>query len=757
MGAEVKRKEDPHLIVGSGSYVPNLVLPGQIHAQFVRSPHAHAKIVAIHMEAASAIDGVFAVYTGDQLKDQLNRLSWGTLVDGVRVHSRHPLAIDVVRHVGEPVAVVLATSAWIAQDAALLVDVDYEVLPCVIGVIEAIATNAVSVHDNCPGNVEHQTVVKHGDAAAAFAQAHRVISQRMVNQRLIGMPMETRGTVAQPDVVNGGLIVWTSTQAPHWIRRDLAKMLGLAENAIRVITPDVGGGFGVKVGVYAEDAVVAFLAHKLKVPIKWIEGRSEHSLATTHGRAQVTDVSAAVDQRGVVRGLRMRVHADIGAYPVAADIPDLTVLMGVGTYAVTNVDIEALSIYTNTTPVAAYRGAGRPEAAYFLERMMDLIATELEIDPAELRRRNYIPNTAFPYVTPTGKVYDSGDYERNLDKALEVSGYAHLRAEQARRHAAGDQLLMGIGLASYVEMCGFGPYESAQVRVEPSGTVTVSTGISPHGQGGATTFAQIVADELGVDFDHVQVRHGDTYNTPMGNGTMGSRSIVVGGSSLVRASRKVRAKAIRIAAHILEADSADVIFAEGKYFVKGSPTKSLTLAQIAGKAYTDELPDDIEPGLETTDFFKPPELVYPFGNHVAVVDIDRDTGVVTLRDFFSVDDCGPRISPNLAAGQIHGGIAQGIGQALYEEAFYGEDGQLLTGTLMDYAVPRAAFFPQFTLAQTETLSPLNPLGVKGIGEAATIGSTPAVANAVMDALKPFGVRHIDIPLKPERIWQALNR
>ncbi len=756
MGAEVKRKEDPHLIVGGGNFVPNINIPGQLYAHFVRSPHAHARIIAIDSTFARNLDGVVTVFTGADLQHELGAMAWGKQLNGVRLESHPPLAISEVRHVGEAFAVVIARSASIAADAAVLINVDFEVLPATIGVLAALVPNAAIVHPSSPDNIEHRKSVKHGDPDKAFSNAFATISQRMVNQRLLGMPMETRGTIAQPDLISGGLTIWTSTQAPHWIRRDVAKMLSIPENSVRVVTPDVGGGFGVKIGLYPEDAVVALVSQKLCAPIKWIEDRSEHGLATTHGRAQVADVSAAVDARGVVTGLRMTIYGDIGAYPVASDIPDLTLLMGVGTYAVTDIEIAANCVYTNTTPVAAYRGAGRPEAAYYLERLMDLVARQLRIDPAEVRRRNYIPPSAFPYATPTGKVYDSGDYERNLDTALSLSNYAGLRVEQANRRSDGGRLLMGIGVASYVEMCGFGPFDSAQIRVEPSGTVTVTTGVSPHGQGGATTFAQIVADELGVDFDRIQVRHGDTGNTPMGNGTMGSRSIVVGGSSLLRASRHIRSKALKIAAHILEADATDVVFADGKYFVKGSPMKALSLAQIAEKAYSDELPDDIDPGLEYTDYFKPPELVYPFGNHIAVVDVDRETGSVFIREYFSVDDCGPRISPKLAAGQIHGGIAQGIGQALYEEAVYGDDGQLMTGTMMDYAMPKASYFPQFILAQTETRTPLNPLGVKGIGEAATIGSTPAIANAVLDALSPFGITHIDIPLKPERIWRAIN-
>jgi carbon-monoxide dehydrogenase large subunit len=578
----------------------------------------------------------------------------------------------------------------------------------------------------------------------------------MVNQRLAGVSMEGRAIAAMIDPVTGGLTIWTSTQAAHWIRRDVAKALGLAENQVRAIAPDVGGGFGIKIGVYPEDLAMAAMAREYRMPLRWVETRIEHMIATTHGRAQVAEYEAAVQADGTVTALRVRVKADIGAYPVAADIPDLTGQMGVGTYKIPAVDIEIACIYTNTTPVAAYRGAGRPEAAYYIERLMNCVADQLGLDPTEVRRRNFIAPGAFPYKTPTGPTYDSGEYARALDKALEISGYQALRAEQKRRIESGDRPLLGIGVACYVEMCGFGPYESAQVRVEPSGTVTVYTGISPHGQGTATTFAQIVADQLGADFDKVNVKWGDTDNTPMGNGTMGSRSLAIGGGALTKAVDVLRDKARRIAAHLLEAAAGDVVFEDGRYQVRGVPDRGLTLAEIADKAYSDELPDEIDPGLESTGFFRPDGLIYPFGAHVAVVEIDRETGHVSLRDIFTVDDCGPRVSPMLVTGQVHGGLAQGIGQAMLEEIVYDENGQLLSGSLMDYAIPRADDLPNFTTDKTETPTPLNPLGIKGIGEAATIGSTPALSNAVADALSHLGVRHIDMPARPERVWKAMN-
>ncbi|MBA2361932.1 MAG: molybdopterin-dependent oxidoreductase, partial [Chloroflexia bacterium] len=477
---------------------------------------------------------------------------------------------------------------------------------------------------------------------------------------------------------------------------------------------------------------------------------------TTHGRAQIADAEVAVQADGTITALRLRVLADLGAYPAAPGLCELTGRMATGSYNIPAVDLEAVTVFTNTTPVAAYRGAGRPEAAYYIERLMDLVADELGMDPVDVRRKNFIPPDAFPHTTATGELYDTGEYDKALTKALEIANYPALREEQRARRSENSDRLLGIGVACWVEMCGFGPFESAVVRVEPSGTVSVLTGISPHGQGQETTFAQIVADQLGVAFDQVVVRHGDTRETPMGQGTMGSRGLVVGGAALVGAVGKVRDKAARIAAHMMEAAPDDIVLVDGVYQVRGTPARALRLAEIADRAYSDELPEDIDPGLEATSFFRPPELVYPFGTHIAVVEVERDTGHVHLRDYFSVDDCGPRISPTLVEGQVHGGLAQGISQALYEEVVYDEQGQLQSGSLMDYTIPRATHFPMFTTDQTVTTTPHNPLGAKGIGEAATIGSTPTIANAVIDALEPLGVRHLDIPMRPEKVWRAMG-
>ncbi len=764
MGAEVKRKEDPRLITGTSSYVGDLALPGMHYVVFVRSPHAHARVRRIDASAALRRPGVFKVVTGSDIRKLCAPLPLASAGEGgggdaaANMGRKHyPLSVDRVRHVGEAVAAVVATSEAIAVDAAAEdVVVDWEPLPAVTDPFAAMAKGAPQIHDDAPNNIEHQNTIKAGDPDGAFAKAKRVVKQRMVSQRLCGVPLEGRATLAAPDPTSGGLIVWATNQAPHGLRNDLATALGMPQNLIRVIAPEVGGGFGVKFGCYPEDAIVAALARLYRMPLRWTETRVEHMMATTHGRAQVADLEAAVEDDGTITALRMRVTADIGAYPVFTFIPDLTLSMGIGVYKVANIDLQSTCVFTTSTSVAAYRGAGRPEAAYYLERLIDVIAAELSRTPEEVRRKNFIPPSAFPYAAPTGQNYDSGEYDRALTKALALAGYAKLRAEQKDRLDRKDRTLLGIGMSCYVEMCGFGPFESAVVRVEPGGTVTAYTGTSAHGQGHETAFSQILADHLGVPFDKIVVRHGDTLNTPMGNGTGGSRSLVVGGSAIIGASLKVQEKARRLAAHMLEAAADDVVFTDGRYQVKGVPDKALLLEAIAARAYGEGLPDGIESGLEATEFFRPPALVYPFGAHIAVVEADRETGRVTVRDFISVDDCGVRISPTLVAGQVHGGLAQGIAQALLEELVYGADGQLVTGTLMDYAVPHADDLPSFVTDQTVTPTPRNPMGAKGIGEAATIGATPAIVNAVVDALRSFGVRHLDMPLRPERVWQALK-
>ena len=757
MGAEVKRKEDPRLITGTSTYVTDVALPGMLWVAFVRSPHAHARIKKIDTRAALKVPGVRMVVTGEDIRRLTKALppasasAEGGASAGAPGRQHWALSTEVVRHVGEAVVAVIAESDPAAHDGIEAVRVDWQPLPVVTDVFAALADGAPQLHADAPRNIEHENQIKMGDPDGVFARARRVVKQRMVSQRLCGVAMEARACVAAPDPTTGGLVVWATHQAPHNLRADLANILGVEQNLIRVINPDMGGGFGVKFGCYPEDVVLAALARHHRVALKWVETRVEHMVATTHGRAQVADLEAAVEDDGTISALRMTVTANIGAYPVFTFIPDLTLFMGVGVYKVTDVDLRSTCVFTNTTTVAAYRGAGRPEAAYYLERLVDIVAAEVGTTPEQVRRKNFIPPGAFPYATPTGQNYDSGEYDRALTKALELAGIERLRREQQERIARHDRTLLGIGQAVYVEMCGFGPYESAVVRVEPSGAVTAYTGTSAHGQGHETTFAQIIADHLGVDFDKIVVRHGDTAAVQMGNGTGGSRSLAVGGTAMLNATLKVQEKARRIAASMLEAAFEDVVFESGRYQVKGAPAKALGLAAIAAMAYGEGLAAGLEHGLEADNFFRPPQLVYPFGAHVAVVEVDRDTGAVRLRDYVSVDDCGVRISPMLVAGQVHGGLAQGIAQALWEDLVYDTDGQLSTGSLMDYAIPRAADLPSFRAEATVTPTPFNPLGAKGIGEAATIGSTPAVVNAVVDALRPLGVKHLDMPLRGARL------
>ena len=763
MGARVRRKEDPRLITGSSAYVDDIRLAGIGHAAFLRSPHAHARIVRIDTSRAAAHPGVLGVYTGHDFADlgpmPVVGAEVGPFAEMCQIDTP-PLPTDRARHVGQALAVVVAESRYIARDAVDLIAVEYEPLPAAADIAAALADGATPLYDEVPGNLAYTWARRAGDPDAAFAAAEVVVSQKMNNQRIAGVSLEPRGVLAQPDPLSGGLTVTTSTQTPHTVRHELAHCLGISDLDLRVIATEVGGGFGVKVTCYQEDVLCAALALRLRRPVKWIESRSEHLQATHHARAQLAEVSVAADRDGTLRAIKLRVLADLGAYPRGALIPTLTGNMMNGTYRCASVDLEIKGVYTNTMATGPYRGAGRPEAAYYVERIMDLLAAKLEMDPVSLRRKNFIPPNAFPYRASTGVTYDSGEYEKPLALALATIGYDELRAEQARLHRGtregGAVRYLGIGVATFTEVCGVGPFDSANVRVEPSGRVTVATGISPHGQGQETTFAQIVADELGVSMDDVIVVHGDTARTPPGVGTFGSRGLVVGGSALVLGLGKIRERAIKIAAHKLEAAPDDIVFEEGKFGVKGAPEQALTLREIAAVAYSGTLPPEIGTGLEVADFFAPPGTTYPFGADIVAVEVDPETGEVAILRYVAVDDCGRVISPLLVDGQVHGGLTQGIAQALWEEIVYDDQGQLLTGSLMDYALPKPANLPLYETGRTETPSPHNPLGVKGIGELATIGSTPAIVNAVVDALGPLGITHLDMPLRPQRLWQAIR-
>jgi carbon-monoxide dehydrogenase large subunit len=768
VGARVRRREDPRLITGRATYVDDVKLVGTCYAAFVRSPYGHAKIKRVDTAAAKAHPGVFAAYSGPDVQAAGLKGSMPVahkMGDALKAPPHYPLAIGEARFVGEPVAVVVANDAYTARDAAELIDVEYEELPCAIDLRKA-AAGPPYVHSEFGTNVAFTLPLKVGDVAGAFAAADVVAKETLINQRLAPTPIEPRSMVATWDAGMHELTLYSSTQIPHLLRTQLSLVLGLDENRVRAIAPEVGGGFGAKLNVYAEEAVVSWLSIQLQRPVKYTETRSECFQAMIHGRDQIEDLEIAVRKDGVIVGLRGKMLANLGAYHqlLTPIIPQLTVLMAPGCYRIANIDLELFGVFTNTMATDAYRGAGRPEATYLIERLVDIAAYELKMDPAEIRRRNFIKEGEFPFTTATGLTYDTGRYEHTMDKALSLADYKGLREQQAALRKSGRYI--GIGLSTYVEVCGMGPsaampaagWDSATVRVEPTGSVTVLTGISPHGQGEETTFAQLVGDELGVPIDKVNVIHGDTDKVQYGVGTFGSRGTAVGGSALKLAIQTIQEKAIKIAAHTWEADPADVEYHQGKIVLKGDPSKSMTTAEAGFLAFMgDKLPPGLEPGLDATRRFEPPNFVYPFGTHVCVVEVDAQTGAVTVVKYLAVDDCGPQINPMIVEGQIHGGIAQGMAQALYEEVIYDENGQILTGSLLEYAVPHADQVPHFELASTQTPTTVNPLGVKGVGEAGTIGSTPAVVNAVVDALAPFGARHLDMPLRPEKLWAAMHK
>ncbi|MEA2626255.1 MAG: aerobic carbon-monoxide dehydrogenase large subunit [Candidatus Binatota bacterium] len=769
VGARIKRREDPRLITGRATYVDDIRLPGMLHLSLVRSMYAHARLGAIDATAARAIGGVVAVFTAADLKGQTGPVPCVAEIPGMKLPHHPILAEGKVRHVGEPIAAVVATSRYVARDAADLVEVEYDPLDAVVDPERAVEAGGAVIHEEFGDNVAFHTEAPSPEADRAFREADRVVKLRIVQQRLIPMAMEPRATVAQWASGDRQLTVWSSTQIPHLYRTQLAEALHLPENRVRVIAPEVGGGFGAKLNVYREEILVPWLAMKLGKPVKWTQSRREDFAATTHGRGQVDYVEAAVKQDGTVTAIRAKVFVDLGAYfqfftPMISGFS--TMLMH-GCYRVPALSSEQFGAFTNKMATDAYRGAGRPEAAFMAERLMDEVARELGMDPVAVRRKNFIPKDAFPYATPAGLTFDSGDYEKALDKALEIVGYDELRKEQQELRKQGRYL--GIGVSTYLEICGLGPsvmlppklkaggWESCTVRIEPSGAVTVLTGISPHGQGQETSFAQIVADSLGVGMDEVLVVHGDTATVQSGVGTFGSRGTALGGSALRMSLEKIKSKMKTIASHMMEAPPDALDVGEGKVFLKSDPSKGLTLAQVIDAAYNFKagIPN-IEPGLDATSFYEPTNCLYPFGTHIAVFEVDPETGRIQWRRYVAVDDCGNVINPMLVEGQVHGGIAQGLAQALYEGVVYDENGQLVTGTLMDYAVPRAHMIPHLELDSTVTPTPVNPLGVKGVGEAGTIGSTPAVVNAMLDALAPLGVKSIDMPLWPEKVWRAIQ-
>lgn len=773
MGKSVKRVEDPRFIQGKGRYVANLQLPNMAHVAILRSPYAHAKILSIDTSAAEALDGVLGVFTNADMEG-VGSIPCGFTPPDIKLAPHMPLAGDKVRHVGDGVAFVVAENIYIAYDALALIEVDYEVLDAVVDAKKATEPDAPQVHDEIPGNVSfHWPLGDRAEVKAALDASDKVVELDLINQRLIPNAMEPRACVAQWSNFTDEMTVYTTSQNPHIIRLLLSAFtLFIPENRLRVIAPDVGGGFGSKIFHYAEEVIVPWASQKLGIPIKWVSTRSEAFLTDAHGRDHVTNVKLGVNNDGSFTALDVTTYANMGAYlsTFAPMIPTaLYVTLFSGLYKIPVIYGEAFGTMTNTVPVDAYRGAGRPEASFLLERVVDIAARELDMDPIELRRKNFIQPEDFPYQTPVALVYDSGNYDGLFDKVVELSNYDEMLA--ARDAARAEGRLVGVGVSGCIEASGPAPskvatslgaavglWESGAVRVHPTGKITVMTGTHAHGQGHETTFAQIVADELGVPIEDIEVLHGDTGRTSFGLGTYGSRSASVGGSALVKSAEKVRNKMLAIAAYQLEAAVEDMEYnrADGSISVKGAPDKSKAFAEIAFSCLTGDIPDDMEPGLEEMAFYDPANFTFPNSAHIAMVEIDKTTGEVTLTKYTAVDDVGSVINPLIVEGQIQGGIVQGVGQALWEHGIYDEDGQLLTGSFMDYAMPRADGMPMTTIGRTETPSPHNPLGVKGAGEMGTIAATVTVANAVMDALAPLGVRHLEMPYTAEKLYNAIQ-
>jgi carbon-monoxide dehydrogenase large subunit len=781
IGTPVRRREDYRFLTGGGTYTDDIDRPGQLYAYILRSPHAHAQITAIDTAAAQRAPGVVAVYTGkDMVADGV-----GGLPCGWQVHSKdgspmaeppHPvLAIDRVRYVGDQVAVVIAESLAQARDAAELVNVDYVEESAAVEAVAALQPGAPQVNSEAPGNLCYDWQL--GDlptVEAAFARATRIVKLDLTNNRLVPNAMEPRAAIGEFNRATGEYTLYTTSQNPHVIRLLMgAFVLHIPEARLRVVAPDVGGGFGSKIYHYAEEAIVTWAAGKVHLPVKWTAERSESFMSDAHGRDHATHVELALDGQAKFLALKVSTVANMGAYlsTFAPAIP--TYLYGTllaGTYTTPAVYCETKAVFTHTAPVDAYRGAGRPEATFVLERVVDLAADEIGMDPAELRRRNFIPKDAYPYQTPVALQYDSGDYNATLELALKAADYQGFEAR--RQEAMLHGKLRGIGIATYIEACGIAPsavvgslgaraglFESAAVRVHPTGSVSVLTGSHSHGQGHETTFSQLVADTLGIPIEQVEIVHGDTAKIPYGMGTYGSRSLAVGGTAIVKAMDKVIAKGRKIAAHLLEAAEADIEFKDGKFSVAGTD-RSRSLGEVALTAYVPHnYPiDELEPGLDETAFYDPKNFTFPSGAHIAEVEIDMETGQVAVVNFTASDDFGRIINPLIVAGQVHGGLAQGIGQALLEGCVYDKaSGQLLTGSYNDYAMPRADDLPAFALSTNVTLCTHNPLGVKGCGEAGAIGAPAAITNALVDALKPLGVRHLDMPATPERLWRIIQQ
>ncbi len=775
LGQRLLRKEDPALLTGEAQFVADLNVPGALHAVIVRSPVAHARILSVDVSPAMSVPGVVAAFTGKDLEGEWAGplpCAWPVTPD-MKSPAHLPLATDKVCYAGDGVAVVLATSEYAARDGGDAVAVEYDPLPAVVDLDDA-RSDRVVIHDELGTNTSYVWELTPDQAAvdAAFADAAHTVHGHYVQQRLIPSAIEPRGVLVIPQPFNGEYTLYSATQIPHILKVMLALTVGVPETAIRVIAPAVGGGFGSKLNVYAEEALALALARKMRRPIRWIETRSEATQATIQGRGQIQDIELAADAEGRITAVRVKLLADMGAYLqlVTPGVPLLGAFLYSGVYDVPVYSFSCTSVFTNMTPTDAYRGAGRPEATYAIERVIEDLARAVGVDSAEIRRRNFIKAEQFPYSSAAGLVYDSGAYEQALDRALELSGMDGLRAEQARRRESGDRVQLGIGISSYMEMCGLAPsrvlaslnytaggWEAATVRLLPTGKVQVVTGTSPHGQGHETSWSMIVADRLGVGPEDVEVLHSDTAIAPYGLDTYGSRSLSVGGVAVAIATDRVIAKAKAIAAHQLEIAEEDLEFRDGAFTAKGTPERSMPLGAVAFEAFTaHNLPDGLEPNLEASSHFDPPNFTFPFGTHVCVVEVDTETGLVSLRSYTAVDDCGVQVNPLIVEGQVHGGITQGVAQALFEEAVYDEDGNPKTTTLMDYLVPAASELPSYVTDSTVTPSPTNLLGVKGIGEAGTIGSAPAVINAICDALAPLGIHDMAMPATPERVWRSIS-
>ncbi len=762
----MKRVEDPRLVRGIATYTDDIKLPGLLHAAILRSPHAHARIRTIDTKGAGSLPGVVAVLTGADVNAQCGLVPCAAAIPDLKAPKHTVLAGDRVYFVGHPVAVALATDPYVARDAIDAIDVDYDPLPVIVNPEEAMKTGSPLVHPDLGTNVAYTAHQAGGvDIDEAFRQADRVIKQRLIHQRLTPMPIEPRAVVASWHQGEGTLTIWTSTQVPHLLRTLLPGMIAIPENKLRIIAPEVGGGFGAKLNVYAEEALVGHLAMRLGAPVKWIESRRDNAAATIHGRDQIGDYEVAVKNDGTILGLKARTIADLGSYLqlLTPAIPTLTGLVLSGCYRIPAITMDIIGVYTNKMATDAYRGAGRPEATYLIERLMDIVAREMRVDRLEIRSKHFPAPSEFPFATSTGLSYDSGNYQGALEKAQQLADWNTLMADRAAARAAGR--LFGVGVSTYVEICALGPskampaggWEWGSVRIEISGKVTAVTGASPHGQGQETSLAQIVADRLGVAIEDVVVLHGDTAVAHYGRDTYGSRATVLGGTALVMCVDKIVGKAKTLAAHLLGTTEDRVQFANGEFSAPGASEKTLGWNDLAGEAFiAKNLPAGFEPGLEASSFFEPENFTFPFGTHIAAVEVDKDTGRVSIRKYIAVDDCGVQVNPLLVEGQVQGGIAHSIGQALFEQTVYDENGQLLTGEFMDYPIPRAKDIPEYVLGHTVTPSPSNPLGIKGVGEAGTIGATPAIANAVIDALEPLGIRHLDLPLTPERVWRAIQ-